>query len=109
MASNLPVKRSKRSIAEHVKNMSLSFGNTNVIDDLLNIHLDPSKPIQDEDNIDWCKHLIAGGNNNFKEFSNLGKKCLSIFCRTHLGTSVCYYVEWSVDACLIVLKLDLNS
>lgn len=41
------------------------------LDEMLDIILSPSKPIDDWDTIDWCKWLMAGGRTP-DEFSNTG-------------------------------------
>ena len=81
MASNFPVKRPKRSLAEHIKNISLSSNNNKNINDFLDTYLNHEKPIQDEEEIDWCRQLIAGGN-NFDEFSTTGSYLFQLFTNT---------------------------
>lgn len=42
------------------------------LNDLLDILLNPNKPINDWETIDWCKWLMAGGHTP-DEFANMGK------------------------------------
>ena len=53
-------------------NPSAPNGRPMQLDELLDIILSPSKPIDDWDTIDWCKWLMAGGRTP-DEFCNTGR------------------------------------
>lgn len=69
--SNLSLmKREKRSVAIYLKEQSAKSNNTKPLNDHLDYILDPNKKIDDFENLDSCKWIIAGGL-TFEEF---GKK-----------------------------------
>lgn len=47
-------------------------GNAKTLHDMLNNLLNPFKPLNDDETIDWCKWIIGGGRSPEK-FANLGK------------------------------------
>ncbi|XP_043272202.1 E3 ubiquitin-protein ligase Ubr3 isoform X3 [Venturia canescens] len=61
--------RASAYIHAECSNPSADSGRPQHLDELLDILLSPSKPIDDWDTIDWCKWLMAGGRTP-DEFSN---------------------------------------
>lgn len=70
MAGLKAVTREKTALAEHMKNRYLA-NNATLLNEDLDRHLNPNKVIYDEDSIEHCKFLLAGGT-NFNEFSKIG-------------------------------------
>ncbi|KAK7479148.1 hypothetical protein BaRGS_00029589 [Batillaria attramentaria] len=67
MAKEVPsavMKRdSRHSVVAYVREECLKNPNPKCLYDMLDTHLDPTKPIDDYDAITWCKWLMAGGPN----------------------------------------------
>uniref|UniRef100_A0A2C9KCF7 E3 ubiquitin-protein ligase n=1 Tax=Biomphalaria glabrata TaxID=6526 RepID=A0A2C9KCF7_BIOGL len=55
------MKREKRAVAVYLKEESSKSNNTKPLNDHLDTILDPNKPIDDFESIDFCKWIIAGG------------------------------------------------
>ncbi|KAH9489709.1 E3 ubiquitin-protein ligase ubr3 [Bulinus truncatus] len=55
------MKREKRAVAVYLKEESSKSNNTKPLNDHLDAILDPNKPIDDFESIDFCKWIIAGG------------------------------------------------
>lgn len=66
------LKRGKRAVALYVKEEYSKTSNSKPLNDQLDAVLDPQQPIDDFENIDTCKWLIAGGL-TFDEFAKKGK------------------------------------
>lgn len=81
LRAQMLMQRGKMGTAAQINN-ACSFGGGGVgaaggdetpdLDELLDILLDPEKPIDESETIDWCKWLIAGGRTP-TEFSSIGK------------------------------------
>lgn len=69
-ASGSVIKREKRTVASYLKEESAKARNLKPLNDYLDSVLDPKKPIDDFENLDTCKWIIAGG----MTFDEFGKK-----------------------------------
>lgn len=62
MAAELPIKRGKRGAAAFIQTAVCSTTeNLSAVDEILDVVLDPTKPIDDWNTADWCRWLLAGG------------------------------------------------
>jgi len=66
------LKRSKRSVAVSVKSECSRQNDSQKLIDLLDYLLNPEKPIDEFETLDWLRWLISGGN-TFEEFAKNGK------------------------------------
>lgn len=68
--------KGKRGAAAYIVATSRDIdGCSSYLNELLNVLLNPSKPIGDWETIDWCKWLMAGGHTP-DEFASTGKYLL---------------------------------
>jgi hypothetical protein len=72
------LKRSKRSVAVHMKTECSKQHEPQKLTDLLDHLLNPEKPIDDFETLDWCRWLISGGS-TFEEFTKTGACFLASF------------------------------
>ncbi|CAN7992707.1 unnamed protein product [Ixodes hexagonus] len=61
MAAEVLIKKGKRGAAAYFQSECARTSNPKQLNELLDIILDPRKPIDIWDTIDWCKWLMAGG------------------------------------------------
>ncbi|XP_070388387.1 E3 ubiquitin-protein ligase ubr3 isoform X2 [Dermacentor albipictus] len=61
MAAEVLIKKGKRGAAAYFQSECARTSNPRQLNELLDIILDPRKPIDIWDTIDWCKWLMAGG------------------------------------------------
>uniref|UniRef100_A0A2R5LIR0 E3 ubiquitin-protein ligase n=1 Tax=Ornithodoros turicata TaxID=34597 RepID=A0A2R5LIR0_9ACAR len=61
MAAEVLIKKGKRGAAAHFQLECSQTDNPEQLNELLDVILDPRKPIDIWDTIDWCKWLMAGG------------------------------------------------
>ncbi|KAM7303015.1 hypothetical protein ISCGN_018523 [Ixodes scapularis] len=61
MAAEVLIKKGKRGAAAYFQSECARTTNPKQLNELLDIILDPRKPIDIWDTIDWCKWLMAGG------------------------------------------------
>ncbi|KAL4222682.1 E3 ubiquitin-protein ligase ubr3 [Mactra antiquata] len=66
--TNSLLKRSKRSVAVYMKTECSRQNEPQKLTDLLDYLLNPEKPIDDIETLDWCRWLISGGS-TFEEFA----------------------------------------
>ena len=66
------LKRSKRSVAVHMKSECQKQTDSQKLVDLLDHLLNPEKPIDEYETLDWLRWLISGGS-TFDEFARTGK------------------------------------
>lgn len=62
------MKKGKSAIAAHFKT---AFAEDKLLNELLNTIFNPEKAIDDYENLEWYRLLIAGGK-KFEEYANLG-------------------------------------
>lgn len=62
---------SKQHAAAYINRECMTNGRSETLDFMLDILLQPLVKIEDSENIDWIKWLVAGGR-NFKDFSAIG-------------------------------------
>ncbi len=65
------MKRGKRFVAKYFKDECVRSGGQQQLNELMDYLLDPSKPLDDFERIDWCRWVISGGV-TFDEFSKEG-------------------------------------
>lgn len=65
------LKRSKRSVAVQIKSECLRQTDSQKLLDLLDHLLNPEKPIDEYETLDWLRWLISGGS-TFEEFARAG-------------------------------------
>ena len=69
----------KRSIARYLKDECTKHTREKQVHELLDFFLDPEKPPDDDERIDWLRWLIASGL-TFDEFSKEGTSIISVIC-----------------------------
>jgi hypothetical protein len=78
----------KRSMASMIQRECSSFGTSWQLDALLDEVLAPDKPIDNFDDIDWCKWIIAGGRDPL-EFASIGE-CQTIILLIQSFSRLCH-------------------
>lgn len=76
-AAHVLMKKGKRGAAAYVHSDCAIKGSNRLLNEVLDILLNPRKSINEWETIDWLKWLMAGGKTP-DEFSNLGKSLLSL-------------------------------
>ena len=71
MAKQL-MKKGKLEVAAYIKAECNKPPGHAQLNTLLDYLLDPNKPLDDTDRLDWCRSLIAGGT-SFEEYAKIGK------------------------------------
>lgn len=72
LTAQMIMQKGKRGAAAYLSAECANGGHSEHLDAFLHLILNPSKRIDDSENIDWCKWLIAGGRTP-AEFSAIGK------------------------------------
>jgi len=65
------MKKGEREVASFIKKECCRPGGDVQLNELLDFLLDPSKGLDEQDRLKWCKALIAGGV-TFEEFARTG-------------------------------------
>lgn len=76
------MKKGRRGAAAHIHEVCRGNGSPHLLNELMDILLNPGKAIDEWETIDWCKWLMAGGNTP-DEFAFVGKFMLKqklMFC-----------------------------
>lgn len=71
VTAHIIMEKGKRGAAAHINAECSSGGTPEHLDAFLHLILNTSKKIDDSDNIEWCKWLIAGGRTP-AEFAAIG-------------------------------------
>lgn len=72
------MKKGKRGVAAVINTECQKKPPYQHLESVLDVILSPKKKIDDSDNIDWCKWLIAGGRSP-PEFATIGNSTSSFF------------------------------
>ena len=67
----LLMKRGKRNLAKHFKEEASRQQSPQQLSEFIEFLLDPKKPLDDFETLDWCRWLIAGGS-TYEEFAKEG-------------------------------------
>lgn len=73
LTAQMIMQKGKRGAAAYLSAECANGGHSQHLDAFMHLILNPSKRIDDSENIDWCKWLIAGGHTP-AEFSAIGKR-----------------------------------
>ena len=79
------MKKGEREVANYIKQECCRPGGDVQLNELLDFLLDPSKGLDEQDRLNWCKALIAGGV-TFEEFAKSGACGLLLIFTCNFGS-----------------------
>ena len=91
MAAQILMRKGKRGAARHVQAECSRTADPQHLKELLNTLLNPQKPIDDLETVDWIKWLIAGGKNP-PDFASTGNFDVLLLFTTKLLTMILCFI-----------------
>lgn len=107
MSMQMLMKRGKRSVAKYFRDENNRQSVKQQLLDFVDFLLDPKKPIDDFETLDWCRWIIAGGV-PFDEFSREGMLAY-IKIRYYYLVDVVIHADYFIDTDTSDSHVDINN